>query len=119
VLQQPGSTPFHNGIRILKQDYIKDVSNVRLPESDAVEALPQVDEKRSRDREDRAVRAAELDAAKIGEGVSEDAQAVFDAMSKTLPCKWVGTTIEVVDTVGFYCMQLAPTSILSQRCSLC
>ena len=99
VLQQPGSTPFHHTVRVIKEDTITAVSDVRMPEEASVAALPPVDEKRCQDRLDRAVRAAELEAAKIGEGVTEEAQRVFDALAKTLPCKWQGTTIEVLQEV--------------------
>ena len=113
VLQQPGSTPFHTTLRIIKQDYIESVSECTIPDEDPVEP-PIVDERRSREREEKAVRAAELDAAKIGIDVTEEAQAVFDSLAKTLPCKWQNKTIVVLDEVRetlFVCLQSSSGSL--------
>ena len=100
VLQEAGSTPFHTNLRIIKQDYIESISECTLPVGEPLEPLPPVDERRCRDREERAVRAAELEAAKIGVGVSEEGQAVFDSLAKTLPCKWQDKTIVVLEEVS-------------------
>ncbi|KAF9585611.1 hypothetical protein BGW38_001573 [Lunasporangiospora selenospora] len=50
-------------------------------------------------REQQAVREAQLAAARIGVGVSSLGQGIFDALSKTLPCRWAKDSIVVMDEV--------------------
>ncbi|KAG0326104.1 hypothetical protein BG000_001534 [Podila horticola] len=50
-------------------------------------------------REQQAIREAQVAAARIGVGVSSSAQDIFDALSKTLPCRWAKDSIVVMDEV--------------------
>lgn len=101
ILEQPGSTPFHTNIRIVKQNTIQSATaDGKLPDKPPVDDLPFVDPKRCTERFEKAVRAAEIEAAKIGVGVTEEGQLVFDSLAKTLPCRWDGKTIVVLDEVG-------------------
>ncbi|KAI9227064.1 MAG: anticodon-binding domain-containing protein [Piptocephalis tieghemiana] len=54
---------------------------------------------RIRIRESTNVRNARTDQARLGVGVTEDAQKIFDALSKTLPCRWAKQSIVVLDEV--------------------
>lgn len=42
---------------------------------------------------------AEVDMSKVGVGITKEAQSIFDALSKTMPCTWQGRTIHVMDVV--------------------
>jgi hypothetical protein len=104
ILQQPGSTPFQANFRILKKEQIIAVSDLQKPKDGwNLETLPTVDVKRGQEREERAIHAAELDMAKIGVDVTAEGQAIFDALSKTLPCRWQQKTIVVLDEVIALC----------------
>lgn len=73
VLRQPGSTPFHSSLRILKGEHVTNILQLK-PAAGPAEPLPAVDLQRCREREEKAVRAAEAEAAKIGVGVTRQAQ---------------------------------------------
>lgn len=98
LIRQQGSTPFHSNLRLLKVSYIKGVDSVSSP-AQTMEPLPLVDMQRCRDRESKALQAAQAEAAKTGIGVSSEAQQVFDALSKTMPCHWRQQNIVILNEV--------------------
>jgi len=88
-------------VRTLKASFVKEVLKVE-ERAQGVEydmTLPPLDAAQCQAREAAAIKTAEDDAKKIGVGVSELAQDIFDAMSKTLPCKWSDKSIIVMDDV--------------------
>jgi hypothetical protein len=98
VLRQQGSTPFHHNVRVLRLDAVdKVLSSTPGPDGVDAEPLPTVDLRRCRDREHKALRVAQQEADKIGVGVSREAQQVFNALAKTLPCRWDAKTIVVLE----------------------
>lgn len=48
---------------------------------------------------ERAVKEDVKARARVGKGVSEEAQALFDALGKTLPVRWHESSIIVLDEV--------------------
>lgn len=74
VLRQPGSTPFHSTLRILKGADVTRITQLKPAPPGGASPLSAVDLGRCREREEKAVRAAEAEAAKIGVGVGRTAQ---------------------------------------------
>ena len=54
---------------------------------------------RDRAQGEANVKAALTSAANIGVGVTQEAQDIFDAIARTLPCSWEGKVIKVMDEV--------------------
>ncbi|KAI8092496.1 anticodon-binding domain-containing protein [Halteromyces radiatus] len=50
-------------------------------------------------READTVKGVRQQVAKLGVGVTKEAQDIFDALTKTLPCRWSNDTIVVMDEV--------------------
>lgn len=50
-------------------------------------------------RVEKAVQEDQKARARVGQGVSDEAQALFDALGKTLPVRWAGRSIVVMDEV--------------------
>lgn len=101
-MEGEGSTQYHKDFTIVKGSFVSDVQVIGDPKqtaSEHKEIIPIVDADRTKVREDRAVRNARLEALKIGEGVTEEAQIIFNALSKTLPCRWNGKSIVVLEEV--------------------
>ena len=61
--------------------------------------LPAIDMGRLREREHKAVAQHAERLRQIGNGVTAEAQQIFDWLSKTLPCVWQGASIVVMDVV--------------------
>lgn len=58
-------------------------------------------------REKKALELAAQQAERVNKDVSMEAQCIFDALSKTLPCDWQGNTIVVLVSVAAYvCLNL-------------
>ncbi|CAO3677259.1 unnamed protein product [Umbelopsis ramanniana] len=107
-----------DGFRIIKISHIKELISVESkkpndrkkstePAKDSIEAVytqassapRKVYIEQINQREAEAIKLASQQAARIGVGVTKDAQAIFDALSKTLPCRWAKDSIVVLDEV--------------------
>ncbi|KAJ2747697.1 hypothetical protein GGI20_000346 [Coemansia sp. BCRC 34301] len=73
-------------------------------------------------RKQRALNQAQERAQRIGVGVSDRAQTIFEALSRTLPCRWSRDCIIVLDEVSIEppysvdsCRELQPASFSLQR----
>lgn len=99
IMKAGGSSPYHKKFTIVKPSHIQEVTSSDMVDHPHNDMLPVVDAERTKMREDKAVKLAILEAEKIGEGVSEEAQMIFNALSKTLPCRWDKKKIVVLEEV--------------------
>ncbi|GAN02847.1 conserved hypothetical protein [Mucor ambiguus] len=89
--------------RIIKISHIKEI--VSLGESTSSNSkkdyLPvnQVQVDRLKSRESEALKGFQSQVSKIGVGVTKEGQDIFNALSKTLPCRWSKDTIVVMDEI--------------------
>ncbi|CAA2954367.1 Hypothetical predicted protein [Olea europaea subsp. europaea] len=93
-----GSGPKRN-IRLLNANYIKELTFLGQGEDPLDINKCFLDLNTLQAREDSAIRQAEIDAERIGVGVSAEARIIFDALAKTLPVRWDKTNIVVMNEV--------------------
>ncbi|CAA6670063.1 unnamed protein product [Spirodela intermedia] len=90
--------PSHN-VRLLKANYIKEFSLIGRAEDPLDLTKCYLDLAAVQAREDATIRQAEIEAERIGVGVTAEAQNIFDALCKTLPIRWDKTDIIVMNEV--------------------
>eukprot|EP00871_Galdieria_phlegrea_P005150 jgi/Galph1/5636/GphlegSOOS_G4216.1 len=87
-------------IRILKASLIKSVQVIGRSSVDALPIqVPAQNLEALKMREEQAVEKAQKEFSRIGLGVTEEAQAIFDALCKTLPCHWEEDTIVILENI--------------------
>jgi len=99
VSQQSSHSTIKKSFRILKASFVKEIQY--LGRSSSVEnlVLPSVNISKLRSKEEIALRQLREEASRIGVGVTREAQEVFNALSKTLPCHWSKDSIVVFDEI--------------------
>jgi len=106
TLIQPGSNAHSNlkkSYRVLKTSFIKEMVYLGRPEESLADfedlAPPPINKEKIRAKEEQVLRQLQEEANRIGEGVTREAQEIFNALAKTLPCRWRREAIIVFDDV--------------------
>ncbi|ORZ31560.1 anticodon-binding domain-domain-containing protein [Catenaria anguillulae PL171] len=88
-------------LRIINTCTITSVSIPAASSTPAMDLIPvsAINWETSAHREAANIRLMETKLAKIGVGVGRDAQDLFDALSKTMECRWADSSIVVMDRV--------------------
>ncbi|KAJ2848706.1 hypothetical protein IWW36_003130 [Coemansia brasiliensis] len=100
LVPQSGDLPAEtkHTVRLVKASNIRNVE-VKGKGETKLPSVQEVKQEVVEARKARALAQAKERAARIGVGVSSHAQAVFEALSKTLPCRWDKKRIVVLDEI--------------------
>ncbi|EGG15722.1 hypothetical protein DFA_10564 [Cavenderia fasciculata] len=85
-------------VRVLLETSIAEANVIGGP-SNHFNELPPLNIQNINKRQEKALKQAENQASKIGIGVTAEAQEIFYALSKTLPCHWKGKNIIVLNDI--------------------
>lgn len=99
VIKEVGSHSGVANLRIIKSGSVQQLVSSAKPRQPFDLELPHVDLERCRKREEKMLQQAELESSRVGHGVTKEAQAIFDALVKTMPCVWRGKSIVVLEAV--------------------
>lgn len=101
VLSLPGLNPQTHDLCVVNVSKLAEATELAAAPGGgaSMPELPVVDVTRCMAREEAAVRRAQEQSGNIGVGVSDEAQDVFDALAKTMPCAWDGRDIVVMQMV--------------------
>nr|CCA23876.1 conserved hypothetical protein [Albugo laibachii Nc14] len=84
---------------IFHLDALQQIKLVRMADAESESGLPHISEEELLRLEQRNKENAQRALASIGPGVSPEAQAIFDALNKTMPCQWDKQNIWVMREV--------------------
>ena len=98
AVRTPGEISNSYDLKLINVADAKDVK-VDTSKVNAIGKLPDIDDPRRERRFANALKHARVAADNIGENVSALAQDVFDALARTLPCRWDADVIVVMDEV--------------------
>jgi len=97
VLQDGEDTPTQRkGYRILNVNFVTKTQYLG-PATSELRSIRSVDVEKVRAKEAAALAEAHKELERIGVGVTAEAQRIFNALAKTLPCRWENDIITVFD----------------------
>ncbi|KAI7902996.1 anticodon-binding domain-containing protein [Cokeromyces recurvatus] len=87
--------------RIIKISHIKEILFLTATTNGVKDYMPinQIYIDRLKQRESEVMKGVKNEVSKIGIGVTKEGQDIFNALSKTLPCRWSKDTIIVMDEI--------------------
>jgi hypothetical protein len=111
VLRTPGDIQNSHHVQIVRTKGANVMHSIppQNGEEKFEEKLPVIDKGRQERRFETAVKAAQFVADNIGENVTEQAQEIFDALARTLPCRWKQQDIIVLDEITISPPYTTPT----------
>lgn len=83
LLDTSAHTTLKKSYRIIKTNFIKEIQYIGKEKQDEDQTLPSVSISKLVSKENSTIRQLREEAARIGVGVTEEAQAIFDALAKT------------------------------------
>lgn len=83
--------------RLLNVFYVRSLQRLSPQPVEDLRPVRPIDMAKLRTKEAAAIADARKEASRIGVGVSPQAQLIFNALSKTLPCRWDNDTIVIFD----------------------
>ena len=105
--------------RVAKVEKLQGPQAAALEKAKMTEITRDVNVAAAEARERAATTEALKRATKIGVGVSSLAQQVFDALSKTLPCRWADRHIIVMDEIVIVSLYLNPRCMIPLAKTIC
>uniref|UniRef100_A0A7S3VM10 AD domain-containing protein n=1 Tax=Dunaliella tertiolecta TaxID=3047 RepID=A0A7S3VM10_DUNTE len=99
ILKEPGAHHGVNNVRILNSKNIARMLSDEPPSQPYDPHLPAINLEKCKLREKKALEQAAQQAKRVNSGVTTEAQCIFEALNKTLPCEWQDKTIVVLDEV--------------------
>jgi len=100
LIERHKHSTIKKNFRLLKTSFVKEIQYLGKAENSDFELEPPpISVGRVRQKEYAAIRSMKEEISRIGVGVTQEAQEIFNALARTLPCKWSKESITVFDDV--------------------
>jgi len=100
VSQTSSHSTLKKTFRVIRTPFIKEITCLGTQKPETVDTnLPPVNIQKIRFKQEQALRGMYEEVQRIGVGVSKEAQDIFNALAKTLPCHWRNDSIVIFDEI--------------------